>query len=95
MRGLACQRPNTVVYVAGAPTHGQRERDDDPWAKMDAAFSERHLIAPLRAIVTQCKAPAHNMVCTQSIGFGTGQLEAPTGTVSAGSVELRLDSRAC
>ena len=62
VRGLACQRPNTVVIVAGAPTHGQRERDDDPWVKMDAAFSARHLIAPLLAIARQCDTPAHNLV---------------------------------
>ena len=62
VRGLACQRPRTVVFVAGAPTHGQRERDGEPWVKMDAGFSVRHLVAPMRAIARQCDTPAHNLV---------------------------------
>ena len=62
VRGIACQHPNSLVYVAGAPTHGQRDKDGDPWLKMDGSFSERHLIEPMRLMATQCAVPPRNLV---------------------------------
>ncbi len=62
VRGIACQHPNSLVYVAGAPSHEQRESESDPWVKMEAGFSVRHHIQPMRDIVDQCDVPPENMV---------------------------------
>jgi len=62
VRGIACQHPNSLVYVAGAPAHGQRDQDGDPWVKMEGNFSERHLIQPMRMMAEQCAVPPQNLV---------------------------------
>ena len=62
VRFIACQHPNSLVYVAGAPAHEQRDREGEPWVKMDPGFSIRHLIKPLRAIAEQCEVPPQNLV---------------------------------
>ena len=62
VRGAVCQRPRSLVYVAGAPTHEQHEREDHPWARMDARFSVRHLVAPMLSLAQQCAVPAANLV---------------------------------
>ncbi len=75
VRGIACQHPNSLVYVAGAPAHGQHDKDGDPWLKMDGSFSERHLIEPMRLITKQCAVPPHNLVraaLRPETGFGSG-----------------------
>ena len=48
--------------LAGAPTHEQHEREGHPWARMDARFSIRHLIAPMRSLAQQCAVPPGNLV---------------------------------
>ena len=65
VRYIACQWPNSLVFVAGAPSHPQRERDSDPWAKMEGGFSVRHLIQPMRLMAEQCMIPAENLVRAQ------------------------------
>ena len=62
VRGIACQRPNSLVYVAGSPTHEQHDNEGEPWVKMDAGFSVRHLIKPMRAMAEQCAVPPENLV---------------------------------
>ena len=62
VRGAVCQRPGSLVYVAGAPTHEQHEREGHPWARMDARFSVRHLIAPMRNLAQQSAVPPENLV---------------------------------
>ncbi len=62
VRGIACQHPNTLLYVAGAPSHEQRESDADPWVKMDPGFSVRHFIAPMKRMANECAVPAENLV---------------------------------
>ena len=57
-----CQHPNSLAYVAGAPAHRQREREGDPWVKMDPGFSIRRLIEPMRLIAEQCAVPPQNLV---------------------------------
>ena len=57
-----CQHPNSLAYVAGAPAHQQRVREDDPWVKMDPGFSIRRLIEPMRLIAEQCAVPPQNLV---------------------------------
>ena len=62
VRFIACQHPNSLVYVGGAPAHEQCDREGQPWVKMDPGFSIRHLIKPLQAILEQCAVPPQNLV---------------------------------
>jgi len=94
VRGIACQHPNSLVYVAGAPSHEQCEAEGDPWVKMEAGFSVRHHIQPMRDIVDQCDVPPENMVSAPSphqILYSTSRLLRAVHTNCAGRT---LQSRA-
>lgn len=58
VRGIACQWPASLVYVAGAPAHERGEREGEPWVKLDARFSVRRM----RAMAEQCAVPPENLV---------------------------------
>ena len=62
MRGSACQQPITLVYVAGAPAHKQRDRESDPWVKMEGDFSVGHLVQPMRLMAEQCTVSPQNLL---------------------------------
>jgi len=92
VRGIACQHPNSLTYVAGAPSHEQRESESDPWVKMEAGFSVRHHIQPMRDIVDQCDVPPENMVSALSPhpDAGVGALWADSAALCNRPVRLTV-----